>query len=977
MSTYLESDRFPVDDVNDASAKEKQGGGRPEFWEMVFWWTRKPLISARSIIAGLVLPEETDPYSFKHVVRLDSQKIPHRENPRVPQSLKSKLSGLRLLDPFAGFGSIPLEAVRLGVGEVVAVELLPTAYVFLKAVLELPKWAVDSGLGSSLVLDVEKWGKWVVEKLREDPDVVELYDRDTAVYIGTWEVKCGYCGRYTPLVGNWWLARVKSGSSYERIAWMEPVKTERGIEIAVRDLNKELGKSSLSSVKVEEQQVVLGRETWRVPEPNISARSEVAKCLHCGNTLPGKRDSWQVKQALKEWNEKLERYLRGEIELEELRQSPARPKLLVKATLKNKQLEFEPATHQDNEKLWRALEKFKQMWGDPDIPIEPIAKYEGRSIWVMVYGFDKWFKLFNPRQLLTLIKLVKLVREAGRRVEEEKLKQGWNKEKAHKYAEAVTTYLALALIEHARYSSMVASWNPTSWAQSKVRDSLSFRGIAMVWNYVDIPTIAEKDIMYSYLWSIRTEIEGLLYLVNVVSSSPSHVEVVLDDATVLSKLGDERFDLIVTDPPYLDDVPYAELSDFYYVWLKRALSDSDGIMLVPRFFREAFFECLDSACSRFNEVRTQWEVFASREVSASDGRARYFGLGSGVDFFKNGLVAAFRRMRDLLKDGGVLVTYYAHTSPEAWEALLEAGWRGAGLMVSRAFSIVTESEERVTARGKVTLDSSIVVVWRVSQQREELVQRVRSRALEEAARAVRDYVAGKGPRLSFNVFLESLSAVLRVYTSYSRLIPNIGVGELVRSHIFPVAVQGLVNGLGAVAGVSVSFGLESSAYIAIKAVSRPRTYASRVSRAVVDRSFASVLGAVGGVGVDRLVSQGVLKKSGDRVELLEPSGAVGIDEASLKKSLEELLLDKGVNPRNPILRTPVDVLHYLEYKALELDREKFRSLVDELRSKVVGVDEALNIARVFARVLPNNDLERVACVRVLSHLGEFGLGWSR
>ncbi|MEM1795841.1 MAG: hypothetical protein QXI00_05530, partial [Sulfolobales archaeon] len=420
-----------------------------------------------------------------------------------------------------------------------------------------------------------------------------------------------------------------------------------------------------------------------------------------------------------------------------------------------------------------------------------------------------------------------------------------------------------------------------------------------------------------------------------------------------------------------------ELSDFYYVWLKRALSDSDGIMLVPRFFREAFFECLDSACSRFNEVRTQWEVFASREVSASDGRARYFGLGSGVDFFKNGLVAAFRRMRDLLKDGGVLVTYYAHTSPEAWEALLEAGWRGAGLMVSRAFSIATESEERVTARGKVALDSSIVVVWRVSQQREELVQRVRSRALEEAARAVRDYVAGKGPRLSFNVFLESLSAVLRVYTSYSRLIPNVGVGELVRSHIFPVAVQGLVNGLGAVAGVSVSFGLESSAYIAIKAVSRPRTYASRVSRAVVDRSFASVLGAVGGVGVDRLVSQGVLKKSGDRVELLEPSGAVGLDEASLKKSLEELLLDKGVNPRNPILRTPVDVLHYLEYKALELDREKFRSLVDELRSKVVGVDEALNIARVFARVLPNNDLERVACVRVLSHLGEFGLGWSR
>ena len=590
-------------------------------------------------------------------------------------------------------------------------------------------------------------------------------------------------------------------------------------------------------------------------------------------------------------------------------------------------------------------------------------------------GACKWFKLFNPRQLLTLFKLVKLIREAGRRVEEEKLEQGWDKQKAHKYAEAVTTYLAIALVRYATFSSIVSPVRADTIMGALAAGALTFRGIAMVWNWCELSPTA--PITGSFLRNINTVNSGINYLINAVSGSSSRVEVVLDDATVLSKLEDERFDLIVTDPPYLDDVPYAELSDFYYVWLKRALSDSDGIMLVPRFFREAFFECLDSGCSRFNEVRTQWEVFASREVSASDGRARYFGLGSGIDFFKNGLVAAFRRMRYLLKDGGVLVTYYAHTSPEAWEALLEAGWRGAGLMVSRAFSIVTESEERVTARGKVALDSSIVVVWRVSQQREELVQRVRSRALEEAARAVRDYVAGKGPRLSFNVFLESLSAVLRVYTSYSKLIPNIDIGELVRSHIFPVAVQGLVNGLGAVAGVSVSFGLESSAYIAIKAVSRPRTYASRVSRAVVDRSFASVLGAVGGVGVDRLVSQGVLKKNGDRVELLEPSGAVGLDEASLKKSLEELLLDKGVNPRNPILRTPVDVLHYIEYKALELDREKFRSLVNELRSKVMGVDEALNIARVFARVLPNNDLERVACSKVLSHLGEFGLGWSR
>ncbi|MEM1604505.1 MAG: DUF1156 domain-containing protein, partial [Zestosphaera sp.] len=70
MSSFLESLEFPVSEVDEASLKEKKGGGRPEFWEMVFWWTRKPLISARSIIAGLLLPEDANPRIFKEVVRL-------------------------------------------------------------------------------------------------------------------------------------------------------------------------------------------------------------------------------------------------------------------------------------------------------------------------------------------------------------------------------------------------------------------------------------------------------------------------------------------------------------------------------------------------------------------------------------------------------------------------------------------------------------------------------------------------------------------------------------------------------------------------------------------------------------------------------------------------------------------------------------------------------------------------------------------
>ncbi|MEM1863238.1 MAG: DUF1156 domain-containing protein, partial [Desulfurococcaceae archaeon] len=164
MNRFIESSLFPINDINVASAAEKRGGGRPDFWEMVFWWTRKPLISARAVIAGALLPDNTTQFEFKQLIKLWSHnKTPHRDNPSISPQFRERFVKIKLLDPFAGFGSIPLEAVRLGLGKVTAVELLPTAYVFLKAVLEYPRF------GERLIRDIEYWGKWVVDKLREDP----------------------------------------------------------------------------------------------------------------------------------------------------------------------------------------------------------------------------------------------------------------------------------------------------------------------------------------------------------------------------------------------------------------------------------------------------------------------------------------------------------------------------------------------------------------------------------------------------------------------------------------------------------------------------------------------------------------------------------------------------------------------------------------------------------------------------------------
>jgi len=744
MPTLLERG-IPIDVINDYSSVEK-GPGRPPHWEMVFWWTRKPLAGARTIIAASLLQDNAYQNMEQFLNDLfpcsNEKKTVHSCNPS--QRLIEKLKGKRLLDPFAGFGSIPLEASRLGV-DAVAVELLPTAYVFLKAILEYPRLFRDrfievdgktiKELGLEdvakqfsgkkevsesgrykvpmLIYDVARWGSWVINRLREDPVIRELYDAD--VYIGTWEVKCPVCGRYTPLVGNWWLARVKSGNrGYERLAWME---WQNG-EIKVVDLNEQcrqqrLGNCDNLSAEVTTRGEEGGSVRWAnqkfvVPTKNIDSRRESAQCLYCraeinhrvvnGKVVKGsKKDGdWYVKWALRQWNENYEKYLRGEITLDELRQSPARPTLLVKISIKDGDLQFKPATQQDTEKPWKATEELRKTWGDPDIPTEELWNYHmgtAGQISIWIWGYDKFFKFFNPRQLLTLVKLVKLIRQVGYIVEEEKLKEGWNAEDVKKYAEAVATYLAMALIKYADYNSTNNGWN-----QSLImRNTMGVRGITMMWNWYD----QRPDINWtgSYWKNIKVQLESISYLSNTAGS----VKIILDDASELSKLEGERFDAIVTDPPYADDVAYSELSDFYYVWLKRALSDVENNELKPRFLPGAFFDEFGL------EIPTQWQRFAPKEVSENEGRWEHFEVKVT---FAELLTRAFANVLRFLREDGLLVVYYVAKKPEAWAALVDALWRENGLELVAAYPVETESEESVVARGKASVLGGYVSAWR-------------------------------------------------------------------------------------------------------------------------------------------------------------------------------------------------------------------------------------------------------------------------
>lgn len=563
---FIESVKFPFSEVSDASAVEK-GPGRPPHWEMVFWWTRKPLISARAVIAGCLLPEDTDPDEFLYKIGIRKSKSKNKKYDQSPHRVEPlyRFEGVRLLDPFAGFGSIPLEALRLGL-DATAVELIPSAYVFLKAVLEYPKY------GKKLVEDVEKWGKWITERLREDELIRKLYDEDVAVYIGSWEIKCPNCGRWTPLIGNWWLARVKGDKGYERLAWMEYGVENGSVKIRVVDLNEELG-NAVRNAKVDGLKVEAKGRTFRVPESNVEARREIATCLLCNQPImqidveTGKHYTEKKKDLPKDVKEKTKWYVKYALELynqsrfgeavlpEWIEEVPARPRLLVKVRVVGGDLKFEPCDEKDQEKLEIAEEEVRKLVesGDVDIPREGISLYSVRYLFPILYGMTEWYKLFNPRQLLTLIKLVKLIREAGKLIEKEKIEEGLSGEEAFRYAEAVVTYLAIALVRFVDHNNIATLLHPSNPLGIEIAHALSMRGIAMQWNWGDTnPFIVARGKLRTNSWvkCAEKELEGLSYLIG--NSYNNNCRIFLDDATILSKLN-EKFDLIVTDPPALSN----------------------------------------------------------------------------------------------------------------------------------------------------------------------------------------------------------------------------------------------------------------------------------------------------------------------------------------------------------------------------------------------------------------------------------------
>ena len=293
------------------------------------------------------------------------------------------------------------------------------------------------------------------------------------------------------------------------------------------------------------------------------------------------------------------------------------------------------------------------------------------------YGFTTWRSLFTNRQLLTLGVLVREIRCCRDDL------AGYSDQ----WQEALVTYLACSLSKLTGYSSAFCQWINTLEA---VGQTFSRFALSMIWDFCEVNPMSARTGGFAAMteWVARY----LDLAEKAVAKAP--IPMVLRRSAVDFQ-GSEQFDVVCTDPPYYDAIPYSDLMDFFHVWLRRVLHglspETDEVFsepLGPKWDNEAQDGELIDDASRFDGDRT-----ASKKN------------------YEDGMFRAFKRFWEALRDDGRLVLVFANKSPDAWETLVSALIR-AGFVVTASWPIQTERQSRLRSVASAALSSSIWIVCR-------------------------------------------------------------------------------------------------------------------------------------------------------------------------------------------------------------------------------------------------------------------------
>jgi len=694
---------LPLPEINDASAYDKMPGIGPHPKGIHHWWARLPLPVARAVLfASVVDDPSAHPEEFPNeeaqerererlfgLIRQMMQKQLHKHPEAYAKARAEMLKHCGgklppLLDPFAGGGSIPLEAARLGF-EACAGDLNPVAVLLNKCNLELaPRWAnhppvnpedrakiggAEGWRGTAgLAADVRYYGQVILERARQKighlyppvkvtaemargrPDLEPYVGRELPVIAWIWARTVASPdpaarGAHVPLMSTFWLSS-KKGSE----AWLEPVvDRENGTwHFAMRRGAPRNRVAVKAGTKI-------GRATFR--------------CLLTGDTIE-------------------DEYIKAE---GKARRLGVRHVAIVADTGRGRvylsAIEEQEAVTQQTKPEWKPYGSVpERLTGGTCAP----------------YGFAQWGDLFTPRQLTAMVTLAELVREVRADVRHDAGLAGLSPAEAEDYTAAVVTFLALALDRCADFNNSLCRWSPSN---QKVMNLFGRQAIPMVWDF------AEANILGDSVggWTTCTDYIAECIKVMIVSSTLSR----LGHARLLDAAGPWdglKNVLVSTDPPYYDNIGYAALSDFFYVWLRRTVGD-----LHPDLFATIL-------------VPKEPELVAAPERFGGDRhKAR--------EHFETGFRRAFAVLREKMDPRFPLTVYYAYKQADeesgtdeekangngnngnrvdrttGWETMLEA-LISTGFQITATWPVRASQKWRIVSMGTNALASYIILACR-------------------------------------------------------------------------------------------------------------------------------------------------------------------------------------------------------------------------------------------------------------------------
>jgi putative DNA methylase len=850
----IEAD-FPLREVSEHSAREKNIR-HGHISTLHIWWARRPLAASRTTALAALIPDSPD--QREQLLRLIAQLAPWEVVSgndaggqhllgRARELIRQAYSGRapKVLDPFAGGGSIPLEALRLGC-ETYALDYNPVAVLILKAVLEFPQ-----RYGQKLLEGVITWGIWVMEKARQELDCFYPADPDGSIPVGyiwarTLPCQNPACGAEIPLMRQTWLAK----KDKRKIALkLIPDHKARRVEVEI------VGQD--------------GRPIDFDPEEGTVSRAHV-RCPLCGGTI----DDKTTRRLFREGKS-------GQRLMAVVLHHPNRTGKTYRLPTERDLAAYRAAEAALEEKRAQLHEE----WGMDPVPDEPLPPLETLGFRVQRYGLTRWGDLFNPRQKLALITFAEKVRQAHAHL----LAQGAEPE----FAKAVVTYLALLLSKMSDWMSVLVSLQPHVECPGH---TFQRQALPMVWDFYEVAPLGGSSGSWGSLFKVLYD-AAKTFFVGVASANVCH-----GTATEMP-FADDYFDAVLTDPPYYDNVPYSDLSDFFYVWLKRTVGD-----LYPELFATPLTP-------------------KSEEMVADASKAG--GMENAMRRFEEMLTQAFREIHRVLKPDGIAVIVFAHKTTEAWETVINALLE-AGLYMTASWPIHTEMQARLRAQESAALASSIYMVCRKRTTsevgeyptvRKEIEARVRQKLTqfwEEGIRGADFFMSAIGPAV------EAFGKYARVEKLSGEPVTVAELLEYVRKVVSEFALERILKRtpLGSVDAPTRFYALWRWTY----------------NSARVHFDEARKLGQAVGVEVTALWDQtGFVKREKEFVRVLGPK-------------------DRGADfLRRERNDTMVDVLH----KAVLLwEQGEERGLEELLRTAPFPQEALRQVAQDLSEILPQGDKEK-------------------